>query len=191
MLRCAYFSEELEQWMTDGVTTETMEDGRSVVCSASHLTAFSVIAYDSQPVSLTESVHWCVSVYVCVCVCVCVCVHVCVHVCVCVCVCMCVCMCVCACMRACVCACVCMCVFVCMCVCVYASVCIPTIHMRILHFTLLYVCCVSCHTGVSSTSSLENCNAYRMLCGGCASATGLCLQLLPLVSTVHYPALIA
>ena len=41
MLRCSYFSEELEQWMTDGVTTETVEDGRSVVCSASHLTAFS------------------------------------------------------------------------------------------------------------------------------------------------------
>ena len=65
MLRCSYFSEELEQWMTDGVTTETVEDGRSVVCSACHLTAFSVIAYDSQPVSLSL----CTGVCVCVCVC--------------------------------------------------------------------------------------------------------------------------
>ena len=45
--------EELEQWMTNGVTTETVQDGRSVVCSAIHLTAFSVITYDSQPVSLS------------------------------------------------------------------------------------------------------------------------------------------
>ena len=68
MLRCAYFSEELEQLMTDGVTMETVKDGHSVVCSASHLTAFSVIAYDSQPVSL--------SLYTGVCVCgVCVCMH--------------------------------------------------------------------------------------------------------------------
>ena len=59
------------------------------------------------------------------------------------------------------------------------------IHMRILHFTLLYVCCVSHPTGASSTSSLENCNAGRMLCGGRASATGLCLQLLSLVSTLY------
>ena len=49
MLRCVYFSEELEQWMTDGVTMEIVEDGRMyVVCSASHWAAFSVIAYDSQ-----------------------------------------------------------------------------------------------------------------------------------------------
>ena len=68
----SYFSEELEQWMTDGVTTETVEDGRSVVCSATHLTAFSVIAYDSQPVS--QSLCTCVCVCVCVCVCACVCV---------------------------------------------------------------------------------------------------------------------
>ena len=54
MLRCAYFSEELEQWKTDGVTTETVQDGRSVVCSATHLTAFSVIAYNSQPESESE-----------------------------------------------------------------------------------------------------------------------------------------
>ena len=65
MLRCAYFSVELEQLMTDGVTMETVKDGHSVVCSASHLTAFSVIAYDSQPVSL--------NLYTGVCVCVCVC----------------------------------------------------------------------------------------------------------------------
>ena len=51
MLRCAYFSEELEQWMTDGVAMETVQDGRSVVCSATR-TAFSMIAYGSQPVSL-------------------------------------------------------------------------------------------------------------------------------------------
>ena len=52
--------------MTDGVTMETVQDGRSVVCSVTHLTAFSVIAYDSQPVSL--------SLYTGVCVCgVCVC----------------------------------------------------------------------------------------------------------------------
>ena len=41
MLRCAYFSEELEQWMTDGVAMETVPDGRGVVYSATHLTAFS------------------------------------------------------------------------------------------------------------------------------------------------------
>ena len=41
MLRCAYFSEELEQWMTDGVAMETVQDGHSVVCSATHLRAFS------------------------------------------------------------------------------------------------------------------------------------------------------
>ena len=35
MLRCAYFSEELEQWMTDGVTLETVQDGRSSVLSHS------------------------------------------------------------------------------------------------------------------------------------------------------------
>ena len=51
MLRCAYFNEELEQWMTDGVTTETGEDGRSVVCWATHLMAFSAIAYDGQSVA--------------------------------------------------------------------------------------------------------------------------------------------
>ena len=39
--------EDLEQWMTNGVTMETVQDGRNVVCSASHLTAFSVIAYSS------------------------------------------------------------------------------------------------------------------------------------------------
>ena len=33
--------------MTNGATTETVQDGRSVVCSATHLTAFSVIAYSS------------------------------------------------------------------------------------------------------------------------------------------------
>ena len=59
------------------------------------------------------------------------------------------------------------------------------LHMRILHFTLQYVCCVSHHVGASSTSSLENCNADRMLCGGRASATGLCPQLLSLVSTLY------
>ena len=80
MLRCAYFSEELEQWMTDGVTTETVQDGHSVVCSATHLTAFSVIAYDSQPVSLSL----CTGVYVCMCVCVCVCIYDCVRLCLCV-----------------------------------------------------------------------------------------------------------
>ena len=32
MLRCVYFSEELEQWMNDGVTMEIVEDGRNV-CS--------------------------------------------------------------------------------------------------------------------------------------------------------------
>ena len=37
-----YFREELEQWMTDGVTMETVEDGRNVVGSATW-TAFSVI----------------------------------------------------------------------------------------------------------------------------------------------------
>ena len=83
MLRCAYFSEELEQWMTDGVTKETVQDGHSVVCPATHLTAFSVIAYDSQPVSLSLCTAVCVCVYVCVHVCVCVCVCVCVRVCVC------------------------------------------------------------------------------------------------------------
>ena len=36
--------------MTDGVTMETVQDGCHVVCSAIHLTAFSVIAYDSQRV---------------------------------------------------------------------------------------------------------------------------------------------
>ena len=41
--------------MTDGVTMETVQDGRNVVCSASHWAAFSVIAYDSQPVSLSLS----------------------------------------------------------------------------------------------------------------------------------------
>ena len=55
VLRCAYFNEELEQWMTDGVTTETGEDGRSVVCLATHLTAFSVIAYDGQSVNVNVS----------------------------------------------------------------------------------------------------------------------------------------
>ena len=50
-MRCAYFSEELEQWMTDGVTMETVQDGHSVMCSATHLTALTVIAYDSQRVS--------------------------------------------------------------------------------------------------------------------------------------------
>ena len=84
MLRCAYFSEELEQWMTDGVAMETVPDGRGVVYSATHLTAFSDCL--RQP----------------------------------------------ACESVCVCA----------------------------------------------------CNAGRMLCGGCASATGLCPQLLSLVSTV-------
>ena len=43
-MRWAYFSEELEQWMTDGVTMETVQGGCHVVCSASHLIAFSVIA---------------------------------------------------------------------------------------------------------------------------------------------------
>ena len=67
---------------------EIVQDGRSVVCSATHLTAFSVIAYDSQPVSLSVYTDVCVCVCVCVCVfmCVCVCVCVCVDVCVCVCV---------------------------------------------------------------------------------------------------------
>ena len=37
--------EDLEQWMTNGVTMETVQDGRNVVCSASHLTA--LIAYSS------------------------------------------------------------------------------------------------------------------------------------------------
>ena len=78
------------------------------------------------------------------------------------------------------------------CVCAFMPMCtFLAIHMRILHFTLLYVCCVSRHTGVSSTSSLENCNAYWMLCGGCASATGLCPQLLSLVSTLYCTAFIA
>ena len=69
MLRCAYFSVELEQLMTDGVTMETVKDGRSVVCSASHLTAFSVIAYSSQPVSQslwTGVCVWCVCVHACI-----------------------------------------------------------------------------------------------------------------------------
>ena len=65
VLRCAYFSEELEQWITDGVAMETVQDGHSVVCSTSHLTAFSVIAYDSQP----ESLSLCTGLCVCVCVC--------------------------------------------------------------------------------------------------------------------------
>ena len=68
VLRCAYFSEELEQWMTDGVTTVTVQDGCSVVCSATHLTALTVSAYDSQRVSP----------------CMCVCARVCVRACVCV-----------------------------------------------------------------------------------------------------------
>ena len=90
-MRCTiYFREELEQWMADGVHMKTVQDGCSVVCSATHWTAFSVIAYDSLPVSLSLSL---VCVCVCVCVrvrvvCVCVCVYcVCVH-CVCVCVCL-------------------------------------------------------------------------------------------------------
>ena len=58
--------------MTGGVTTETVEDGRSVVCSAIHLTTFSVIAYDGQPMTLSL----CTGVCVCVCVCVCACVRV-------------------------------------------------------------------------------------------------------------------
>ena len=39
---------------------ETMEDGYNVVCSATHWTAFSVIAYDSQPVSLSLYTGVCV-----------------------------------------------------------------------------------------------------------------------------------
>ena len=61
--------------MTDGVTMETVEDGCHVVCSATHWTAFSMIAYDSQPVSLSL----CTGVCVCV-VCVCACVHSCANI---------------------------------------------------------------------------------------------------------------
>ena len=46
---------------------ETVEDGRNVVHSATCWTAFSVIAYNSQPVSLNLCTSVCV---VCVCVCV-------------------------------------------------------------------------------------------------------------------------
>ena len=49
--------------MTDGITMEAVEDGHNVMCSASHWTAFSVFAYDSQPVSL----NLCTGVCVCVC----------------------------------------------------------------------------------------------------------------------------
>ena len=49
MLRNAYFSQDQEIWMTDGVTTEIVEDGRQVVCMAKHLTSFTVIASDGQP----------------------------------------------------------------------------------------------------------------------------------------------
>ena len=144
MLRCAYFSKELEQWMTDGVTMKTVQDGRSVLCSATHWTAFSVIAYDSQPMNLSL----CTGVSVCmVCACVCACVCVCVHVCVLV--------------------CVCVCVFVCTYECVRLCLCVHFIPYTCVFVTLqyyIYVSCVSSHTGVSSTSSLESCNAGGMLC---------------------------
>ena len=69
MLRCAYFSEELEQWMTDGVTTVTVQDCCSVVCLATHLTALTVSAYNSQRVSPCMCVRTCVCARACVCVC--------------------------------------------------------------------------------------------------------------------------
>ena len=54
--------------MTDGVTMETVQDGRNVVCSASHWAAFSVIAYGSQPVSLSLYTGVCACMPVSLCI---------------------------------------------------------------------------------------------------------------------------